>query len=120
MEEIQVGEMWRCFLTLADSIRDHIGPLEHRREQAPDVVLRWIPTHPRETRKILSPGCKQVHDFSSDVSPSSRQAAQIFQEKGAKGTTQLQNTKPLAVGGLGNKRGILRGARGSRGGKGMF
>lgn len=33
---------------------------------------------------------------------------------------QLQNTKLLAVGGLGNKRGILGGAQGSRRGKGMF
>lgn len=61
-----------------------------------------MPTHPRETQKIPSPGHEQVHDFRSDVSPSSRQAAQIFQEKGV---TQLQNTKLLAMGGLGNKRG---------------
>lgn len=39
------------------------------------------------------------------ISPSSREDAQISQEKGAKEVTQLQNIKLLAMGGLGNKRG---------------
>lgn len=41
--------------------------------------------------------------------PPPPQAAQIFQEKGAKGVTELQNTELLAMGGLGNKGGILGG-----------
>lgn len=79
-----------------------------------------MPTHPRGTQKIPSPGCKRLHGFKSDVSPSSRQAAQIFQKKGAKGVTQLQNTKLLVMGGLGNKRGILGGHEAAERGKGIF
>lgn len=61
-----------------------------------------------------------MHSFRSDASPSSQQAAQIFQEKGAKGVTQPQNTELLAMGGLGNKRGILGGHEAAEEAKGCF
>lgn len=117
MEEIHVGEMWTPWLIPSGTTSD---PWSTEGNGLPVLSFAECQHTPGKLKKYPPPGCKQVHDLRSDVSPSSRQAAQIFQEKGAKGVTQLQNTKLLAMGGLGNKRGEFCGARGSRRGKGMF
>lgn len=94
MEEIQVGETWAHWLMPSGATLDSWRAEGNGLPVLSSAECQHIPG---ELKKYPPLGCEQAHGFRSDVSPSSQQAAQIFQEKGAKGVTQLQNTKLLAT-----------------------
>lgn len=111
--------------TPADAIRDYTGSLEHQKEWATSAGLPMLSfaecQHiPGELKKYPPRGASWCTVLGVMLPPPPDRLPKFSRRRGQRGVTQPQNTELLAVGGLGNKRGILGGHEAAEEAKGCF